>query len=120
VITTTLVRVLVGVARGEGWIPPDLLGPVLDHLVDVGRTRQHTSDAFASLTTREIDVLRALTQGLSRQEIAEKYTLSPHTVRTHINHVLHKLDVHSTLAAVSLARRVGLDEDMPHQRRPRG
>jgi DNA-binding CsgD family transcriptional regulator len=40
-------------------------------------------------------------------------------VRTHINHVLHKLDVHSTLAAVSLARRVGLDEDMPHQRRPR-
>jgi len=115
-----LVRVLVGVARGEGWIPPDLLGPVLDHLVDVGRTRQHTSDAFASLTTREIDVLRALTQGLSRQEIAEKYTLSPHTVRTHINHVLHKLDVHSTLAAVSLARRVGLDEDMPHQRRPRG
>jgi len=115
-----LVRVLVGVARGEGWIPPDLLGPVLDNLVDVGRTRQHTSDAFASLTTREIDVLRALTQGLSRQEIAEKYTLSPHTVRTHINHVLHKLDVHSTLAAVSLARRVGLDEDMPHQRRPRG
>jgi len=115
-----LVRVLVGVARGEGWIPPDLLGPVLDNLVDVGRTRQHTSDAFASLTTREIDVLRALTQGLSRQEIAEKYTLSPHTVRTHINHVLHKLDVHSTLAAVSLARRVELDEDMPHQRRPRG
>jgi DNA-binding NarL/FixJ family response regulator len=115
-----LVRVLVGVARGEGWIPPDLLGPVLDHLVDVGRTRQHTSDAFASLTTREIDVLRALTQGLSRQEIAEKYTLSPHTVRTHINHVLHKLDVHSTLAAVSLARRVGLDEDVSHHRRPRG
>jgi len=115
-----LVRVLTGVARGEGWIPADLLGPVLDHLVDVGRTRQHTSDAFASLTTRELDILRALTQGLSRQEIADKYTLSPHTVRTHINHVLHKLDVHSTLAAVSLARRVGLDEDGPSQRRSRG
>jgi hypothetical protein len=34
--------------------------------------------------------------------------------------VLHKLDVHSTLAAVSLARRVGLDEDGPSQRRSRG
>jgi DNA-binding CsgD family transcriptional regulator len=55
--------------------------------------------------------------GMSRQEIAERYTLSPHTVRTHINNVLHKLDVHSTLAAVSIARRMGLTEGLPQQRK---
>ena len=40
-----------------------------------------------------------------RDEIGERYRLSPHTVRTHINHVLRKLGVHSTLAAVSLANK---------------
>jgi DNA-binding CsgD family transcriptional regulator len=42
---------------------------------------------------------------MTRDEIGERYRLSPHTVRTHINHVLHKLGVHSTLAAVSLANK---------------
>lgn len=111
-----LVRVLLGVSRGETWLPPDLMSSVLDGLVAVAQTRQRTAEAFASLTSRELDVLRSLAQGLSRHQIAEKYVLSPHTVRTHINHVLHKLDVHSTLAAVSLARRVGIDADAPPRR----
>jgi DNA-binding NarL/FixJ family response regulator len=110
-----LVRVVVGVSKGETWIPPDLLTPVVDALVEVGNTRQQTADAFASLTARELDVLRCLAHGMTRREIAEEYVLSPHTVRTHINHVLSKLDVHSTLAAVSLARRVGLTDPPPHR-----
>jgi DNA-binding CsgD family transcriptional regulator len=47
---------------------------------------------------------------MSRQEIADRYVLSTHTVRTHINNLLRKLGVHSTLAAVSIARQVGLPE----------
>jgi DNA-binding CsgD family transcriptional regulator len=42
---------------------------------------------------------------MTRDEIGRRYRLSPHTVRTHINHVLHKLGVHSTLAAVALANK---------------
>jgi DNA-binding NarL/FixJ family response regulator len=110
-----LVRVLVGVSAGETRLPPDLMSSVLDNLVEIGETRERTADVFSSLTARELDVLRCLTEGLSRQEIAQKYFLSPHTVRTHINHVLHKLNVHSTLSAVSLARRVGLSTDAPPQ-----
>jgi DNA-binding NarL/FixJ family response regulator len=113
-----LVRVLVGVSEGETWLPPDLLSSVLDSLVEVEETRERTVEVFSSLTARELDILRCLTEGLSRQQIAQKYFLSPHTVRTHINHVLHKLDVHSTLSAVSLARRVGVSTELPGQSEP--
>lgn len=113
-----LVRVLVGVSEGETWLPPDLLTSVLDSFVEAEETRERTVEVFSSLTARELDILRCLTEGLSRQQIADKYFLSPHTVRTHINHVLHKLDVHSTLSAVSLARRVGVAAEVPRQPEP--
>ncbi|MFI2791441.1 LuxR C-terminal-related transcriptional regulator, partial [Kitasatospora sp. NPDC018614] len=43
-----------------------------------------------------------------RKAVAERLYLSPHTVRTHMQNVLGKLGVHSTLAAVALARRAGV------------
>ena len=46
--------------------------------------------------------------GLGRKAVAERLYLSPHTVRTHMQNVLGKLGVHSTLAAVALARRAGV------------
>lgn len=112
-----LVRVMQGVARGETWVPPRLLGPALDALIDGTNGRQQASGLIANLSPREVEMLQCLAMGMSRQEIAERYTLSPHTVRTHINNVLHKLDVHSTLAAVSIARRMGLTEGLPQQRK---
>jgi DNA-binding NarL/FixJ family response regulator len=113
-----LVRVLHGVVNRETWFPPRLMTPVLDELLDSARTRAHSSVVIASLSAREIEVLQCLAQGLSRQEIADLYFLSPHTVRTHINNLLRKLDVHSTLAAVSVARQVGLSDVVPRQRLP--
>lgn len=46
--------------------------------------------------------------GLGRKDVAARLFLSPHTVRTHMQNVLGKLGVHSTLAAVALARRAGV------------
>ena len=42
--------------------------------------------------------------GLDRQRIGERLYISPHTVRTHQQHILSKLDVHSVLGAVALVR----------------
>jgi DNA-binding NarL/FixJ family response regulator len=112
-----LVRVMHGVARGETWVPPRLLGGALEALIEGNNGRAQASGLIASLSPREVEMLQCLAMGMSRQEIAERYTLSPHTVRTHINNVLHKLDVHSTLAAVSIARRMGLTEGLPQQRK---
>lgn len=62
----------------------------------------------ARLTRREVQVLRCLAAGLGRSEIAERLYVSPHTARTHIQRVLTKLGVHSALAAMAVARDVGL------------
>ena len=60
------------------------------------------------LTGREIDVLRLLADGHATSQMAEALHVSPHTVRTHIQHALHKLDAHSQLQAVTFARQRNL------------
>jgi DNA-binding NarL/FixJ family response regulator len=113
-----LVRVLVGVGAGESWFPPPVLTGVLDELLTAARAHQDAATVLGNLSAREAEVLRCLAQGLNRQQIAQRYSLSPHTVRTHVNNLLHKLDVHSTLAAVSLARQLGLVEEVDARSAP--
>lgn len=62
----------------------------------------------ASLTPRELEVLRLLADGLGARAIAETVDLSVHTVRDHIKSVLRKLAAHSQLEAVVTATRRGL------------
>ena len=106
-----LLEVVRGVARGESWFPPRLVTVLVDHLLETEHARRDESDALAGLSARQREILDCLTQGMTRHEIAEQLFLSPHTVRTHINHMLHKLSVHSTLAAVSVARSAQLPTD---------
>ncbi len=60
------------------------------------------------LTPRQLDVLRCLVQGRSRPQIGVELAMSDNTVRTHVGAILHRLQVHSTLAAVALAREANL------------
>lgn len=103
-----LVRVLHGVARGETWYPPALLTSVIESLLDDRESRDRTQTVLSTLSARELEILVSLAQGKSRPEIADALTISPNTVRTHINNLLRKLDVHSVLAAVAVARQAGL------------
>jgi DNA-binding NarL/FixJ family response regulator len=105
-----LVRVIRGVHQGETWFPPAYTTKLLDTLLAAEESRRQAWGVLSSLSTREREVLQCLTRGQTRQQIAERFVLSPHTVRTHINNVLRKLQVHSTLAAVSIARQAGLDD----------
>jgi DNA-binding NarL/FixJ family response regulator len=103
-----LVTVVHGVMRGETWFPPMHVTRLVDTFLLAEQRRQNEGDPLACLSGREREILADLARGLTRAEIATKLYLSPNTVRTHINHVLRKLDVHSTLAAVSLARKTAL------------
>jgi DNA-binding NarL/FixJ family response regulator len=103
-----LVRAIHGVARGQTHVPPALLTVLLESLLTGERTQKLADDALSVLSTREREILDCLATGMSRAQISVKYTLSPHTVRTHINRILTKLGVHTTLSAVSLARNAGL------------
>jgi len=60
------------------------------------------------LTPRERQVLDHLANGHTTREIATLLSISVPTVRSHIEHILHKLHAHSRLEAVAVSRRLGL------------
>ncbi|MFF5767510.1 LuxR C-terminal-related transcriptional regulator [Streptomyces tanashiensis] len=108
-----LLAVVRGVLRDETHLPPALLTGVLRELTEVRKHRTDSERLVESLTPREREVLRCMVAGLGRKAVAERLFLSPHTVRTHMQNVLGKLGVHSTLAAVALARRAGVGPAEP-------
>ncbi|WP_424215522.1 LuxR C-terminal-related transcriptional regulator [Streptomyces sp. BI20] len=103
-----LLAVIRGVLRDETHLAPVLLTGVLRELTAARKHRTDSERLVESLTPREHEVLRCMVAGLGRKEVAARLYLSPHTVRTHMQNVLGKLGVHSTLAAVALARRAGV------------
>jgi DNA-binding NarL/FixJ family response regulator len=59
----------------------------------------------ASLTSRELEILRLLAHGFDQPDIAQRLSISPRTVSAHIEHILGKLGVHSRAQAVAAAYR---------------
>jgi DNA-binding NarL/FixJ family response regulator len=74
------------------------------------RDRQSDRAPVEQLTPRELEVLRALTEGLSTPEICERLFITPNTLRTHVQNIMGKLHVHSKLEAVAFALRHRLVE----------
>jgi NarL family two-component system response regulator LiaR len=102
-----LVGVLAGVAAGETHIPPAALTELLELLLS-GRALSPDEALVDRLTDRERGVLELMVQGKRRAEIAAAMFVSINTVRTHTRNILGKLEVHSSVEAVSVARRAGL------------
>lgn len=97
-----------GALRDETRVPARLLTGALAILLRTERQRSDAEEMLSKLTPREAEVLACMAEGLGRAEIAERMYLSPNTVRTHMQSVLGKLGVHSSLAAVALGRRIGI------------
>jgi non-specific serine/threonine protein kinase len=114
----TLVREMQGASRAKG-APTDLhslsrkewVQEVLRELEAEQVTRATAPDLSPNshgLTVRELDVLRALSQGLSNRSIANSLHISESTVRTYLSHVYGKLGVASRTEALVQARNLGL------------
>lgn len=90
-----LVRAVEAVAGGGTWVDPVLAGAVA----------AAGTEAAASLTRRERDVLRLLADGCSNEEVGRRLHLSPETVRTHVRKAMRKLDADTRTQAVATALR---------------
>jgi DNA-binding NarL/FixJ family response regulator len=100
-----LIEVIHGAARGETWLPPRETGSVLRFLMRGSDPEQENgAQLLAALTRREREVLAYLAEGTNRRDLAELLHMSPNTVRTHLQNLMTKLNVHSALEAVALTR----------------
>ncbi len=94
---------------GEILIPPAMLLGLLSRL-HRRQQEESTTAPLEPLTPREREVLQALARGLDNRQAARYLQISPNTLRTHLQNIMDKLNVHSKLEAVVLALKHGLIE----------
>lgn len=115
-----LLGVVQVVMRGELSLPAAIGGPVLRLLLEDGEAQAPSRNPLARLTPRELEVLALLAEGICRSEIAQRMHLSAHTIRSHLQNLMAKLGVHSTLEAVALARQAWQGDANLRNGTPRG
>ena len=106
-----LVAAVRAVDGGGAYLAPSITRRVIDALARRRvRLNRHPAELTA-LTEREREVLRCLARGLSNREIAAALRVGEATVRTHVGHLLMKLNLRDRTQAVALAHRSGLADD---------
>jgi DNA-binding NarL/FixJ family response regulator len=100
-----LQRAVRGVLHGDLAMSRGHAATVVEHLARGGRgTAPETSGIEALLSSREQDVLRLLSDGLTDREIAGALAISPRTVESHVSNVLRKLAVRNRAEAAQRYR----------------
>ena len=97
------------VAAGDALLSPAVTKRVIRQFARL--PRPVVPEAVAELTARELDIFRLVAEGLSNAEIGERLFISDTTVKSHVSHILQKLDVRDRVQAVVLAYRSGIFED---------
>jgi DNA-binding NarL/FixJ family response regulator len=96
------------VVTGDALLAPAITRRLVERYARQHGTHQETLPQLATLTARELEVLRLVARGLNNREIAEQLQLSEATVKTHVTHILTKLDLRDRIQAVVLAYETGL------------
>ena len=100
------------VADGEALLSPTITKRVIKQFMRIPQPAPPRE--LEDLTERELDVFRLIARGLSNAEIGEELYISETTVKTHITHILQKLNLRDRVQAVVLAYETGLfDADAP-------
>ncbi|MDE3194770.1 MAG: response regulator transcription factor [Acidobacteriota bacterium] len=101
-----LIAAMLELRAGREYFSPSIrsfsgLGPVDERM-------GLTEDSYSQLTTREREIYQLLAEGRSNEEIADLFSLSPHTVKTHRARIMEKLGIHTAAELVISAVRRGL------------
>jgi DNA-binding NarL/FixJ family response regulator len=103
-----LIRAIRVVAGGEALLAPSVTKRLIEEFAKRPEPSSRKPAELASLTDRELDVLREVARGYSNHEIAQHLHVSETTVKTHVAHLLDKLDLRDRVQAVILAYEAGL------------
>jgi DNA-binding NarL/FixJ family response regulator len=94
-LRTELIDTIRLVHSGRRRIPPEIAQELAEHAAD------------DTITPRELDILRGVSQGKANKTIADDLDISEHTVKNHIKSILSKLDANDRTDAVMIAIRRG-------------
>ncbi len=92
----TIVRAIQKVAEGDGYVDPALMPAFL------------TKERENMLTAREREILQLLADGMSNADVAAKLFISQETVKSHVRHILSKLEADTRTHAVAIALRTAI------------
>src|SRR5438105_3843093 len=98
----TLVRAIEKVHDGEGYVDPALMPSFL-----TGKDKEDM------LTGREREILQLLADGMSNADVATKLFISQETVKSHVRHILAKLEADTRTHAVAIALRAAIIDQCP-------
>jgi DNA-binding NarL/FixJ family response regulator len=99
-----ILRAVRAVASGEAIFD----AAIASRLINYFATPPPAATPFPQLTSREVEILRLLTEHLTNPEIADRLGLTTKTVRNHVSNIFSKLQVASRAEAISTARQAGL------------
>jgi len=95
------------VSRGDALLAPSVTRRLIEEFAKRPRVDE-AAIRLGDLTPREVEVLRLIARGLSNGEIAEHLFVGEATVKTHVGHILGKLDLRDRAQAVVVAYESGL------------
>jgi DNA-binding NarL/FixJ family response regulator len=101
-----LIAAIHTVAAGDALLSPSVTKRVISQFTHI--PRPSLPPELDDLTARELEILRLIARGLSNAEIGEELYISETTVKTHVTHVLQKLNLRDRVQAVVLAYQSGL------------
>lgn len=100
-----LIKAIKAVVGGQRIFHPSVASKIADRLVASNRRSQQT---LPVLSSREVEILELLAKGYKNKEMARTLWISESTVKTHVSHILQKLDQEDRTKAIIFAIRQGL------------
>jgi DNA-binding NarL/FixJ family response regulator len=106
-----LIAAIRTVAAGDALLSPSITHRVISQFARV--RRPEPPKELEELTSREMEVFQLMARGLSNAEIGEQLFVTDTTVKTHVTHVLQKLNLRDRVQAVVLAYQSGIVDEGP-------